>query len=326
AAEPLAAGSAVRIMTGAPLPPGAESVVPHELTEFTDTEVTFSDPIEAGRNVRPAGGDMRPGDVPLGPGAVLGPSQLGIAATLGYASLEVSRRPRVAILSPGDELVDIAEQPGPGKIRNSNACSLRAAVIESGCEPIDLGIIPDNKPAIREAISAAIERGADALVSTGGASAGDFDFIKEVVSEDADPAHVFKVAMKPGKPQVFGLFDGRPFFGLPGNPAAAIVSFEVFVRPGLRKLLGCSRVLPELFEVRFPFEQHYKPGRVFLLRTRVEPSSEGGGYEVVRPGEQDSSFLASLARANAIVVLPPEGGPVPEGATRPAFWMGGAAR
>ncbi|MEC8895910.1 MAG: gephyrin-like molybdotransferase Glp [Planctomycetota bacterium] len=326
AAEPLAAGSAVRIMTGAPLPPGAEAVVPHELTKFTDTEVTFSDPIKAGRNVRPAGGDMRPGDVPLGPGAVLGPSQLGIAATLGYASLEVSRRPRVAILSPGDELVDIAEQPGPGKIRNSNACSLRAAVIESGCEPIDLGIIPDNTPAIREAISAAIERGADALVSTGGASAGDFDFIKEVVSEDADPAHVFKVAMKPGKPQVFGLFDGRPFFGLPGNPAAAIVSFEVFVRPGLRKLQGCSRVLPELFEVRFPFEQHYKPGRVFLLRTRVEPSSEGGGYEVVRPGEQDSSFLASLARANAIVVLPPEGGPVPEGATRPAFWMGGAAR
>ena len=324
--EPLAAGSAVRIMTGAPLPPGAEAVVPHELTKFTDTEVTFSDPIEAGRNVRPAGGDMRPGDVPLGPGAVLGPSQLGIAATLGYASLEVSRRPRVAILSPGDELVDIAEQPGPGKIRNSNACSLRAAVIESGCEPIDLGIIPDNKPAIREAISAAIERGADAFVSTGGASAGDFDFIKEVVSEDADPAHVFKVAMKPGKPQVFGLFDGRPFFGLPGNPAAAIVSFEVFVRPGLRKLQGCSRVLPEIFEVRFPFEQHYKPGRVFLLRTRVEPSSGGGGYEVVRPGEQDSSFLASLARANAIVVLPPEGGPVPEGATRPAFWMGGTAR
>lgn len=325
AEEPLAAGSAVRIMTGAPLPPGAEAVVPHELTEFTDTEVTFSDPIEAGRNVRPAGGDMRPGDVPLGPGAVLGPSQLGIAATLGYAELEVSRRPRVAILSPGDELVDIGEQPGPGKIRNSNACSLRAAVIESGCEPIDLGIIPDNKPAIREAISEAIERGADAFVSTGGASAGDFDFIKDVISEDAEAAHVFKVAMKPGKPQVFGLFDGRPFFGLPGNPAAAIVSFEVFARPGLRKLQGCSRILPELFEVRFPFEQRYKPGRVFLLRTRVEPAADGG-YEVVRPGEQDSSFLASLARANAIVVLPPEGGPVPEGATRPAFWMGGAGR
>ena len=152
-----------------------------------------------------------------------------------------------------------------------------------------------------------------------------FDFIKDVISEEAAPAHVFKVAMKPGKPQVFGLFDGRPFFGLPGNPAAAIVSFEVFVRPGLRKLQGCSRILPELFEVRFPFEQRYKPGRVFLLRTRVEPAADGG-YEVVRPGEQDSSFLASLARANAIVVLPPEGGAVPEGATRPAFWMGGAGR
>ena len=325
ATEPLGAGSAARIMTGTPLPPGAEAVVPHELTTFTDIEVTFSAPIEAGRNVRLAGGDMKPGDVPLGPGAVLGPSQLGIAATLGYAELEVSRRPRVAILSPGDELVDIGDEPGPGKIRNSNACSLRAAVLESGCEPLDLGIIPDNKPAISAAIREAIEGGADAFVSPGGASAGDFDFIKEVISEEADPAHVFKVAMKPGKPQVFGLFDGRPFFGLPGNPAAAIVSFEVFVRPGLRKLRGCSRILPEIFEARFPFEQNYKPGRVFLLRTRVE-AAPGGGYEVVRPGEQDSSFLASLARANAIVILPSGGGPVREGETRPAFWMGGAGR
>ena len=325
ATEALEPGSAARIMTGTPLPPGAEAVVPHELTSFTDTEVTFSAPIEAGRNVRLAGGDMKPGDVPLGPGAVLGPSQLGIAATLGYVGLEVSRRPRVAIISPGDELVDIGDEPGPGKIRNSNACSLRAAVLDSGCEPLDMGIIPDNKPAISAAISAAIGRGADAFVSTGGASAGDFDFIKEVISEEAEAAHVFKVAMKPGKPQVFGLFDGRPFFGLPGNPAAAIVSFEVFVRPGLRKLQGCARILPEIFEVRFPFEQHYKPGRVFLLRTRIEPSA-GGGYEVVRPGEQDSSFLASLARANAIVILPSEGGPVPEGETRPAFWIGGTDR
>ena len=121
------------------------------------------------------------------------------------------------------------------------------------------------------------------------------------------------------------MYKRQPFFGLPGNPAAAIVSFEVFARPGLRKLQGRARVLPEIFEVRFPFEQRYKPGRVFLLRTRVEPSA-AGGYEVVRPGEQDSSFLASLARANAIVVLPPEGGPVPEGATRPAFWMGETGR
>ena len=124
----------------------------------------------------------------------------------------------------------------------------------------------------------------------GGAKAGNG---KPAESEEAEAAHVFKVAMKPGKPQVFGLFDGRPFFGLPGNPAAAIVSFEVFARPGLRKLQGCSRILPELFEVRFPFEQRYKPGRVFLLRTRVEPAADGG-YEVVRPGEQDSSFLKTL--------------------------------
>ena len=193
-----------------------------------------------------------------------------------------------------------------------------------GCDVTDVGILPDKKDVISIALAKAAQDH-DVVLTSGGVSTGEEDHVKAAVEQNGS-IHFWRLSIKPGRPIALGQVADAAFVGLPGNPAAAIVSFEVFVRPGLRKLQGCSRVLPEIFEVRFPFEQHYKPGRVFLLRTRVEPAPEGGGYEVVRPGEQDSSFLASLAQANAIVVLPPEGGPVPEGATRPAFWMGGAGR
>jgi molybdopterin molybdotransferase len=322
--EDLDPGTALRIMTGAPLPRGADAVVPHELTASTATEVAFSQPVKAGQNVRRAGGDLAPGDVPLGSGCVLRPPQLAIAASLGCAELEVSRRPRVAVLSPGDELVDVREQPGPGKIRNSNAYAIAALLEEAGAEPLALGIIPDRKAEISAAIQRGLDLGADAFVSTGGVSAGDYDFVQAVVRDEARPGFVFKVAMRPGKPQVFGLFAGRPFFGLPGNPAAAILSFEVFVRPALRTMRGETAVLPTTFGVRFAAPYRYKPGRVFLLRTRLEPEpGAGGGWRVVDPGPQDSSFLASLARANAVVVLPAERDRVEAGEVHPAFWLGG---
>ena len=153
-------------------------------------------------------------------------------------------------------------------------------------------------------------------------SAGDFDFVRAVVEEGARPGHVFKTAMRPGKPQVFGLFDGVPLIGLPGNPAAAIVSFIVLVRPALRKMLGVEPAVPLPFPVRFPADFEYRGGRVFLLRARVEPDLDVGGYRFVSAGSQDSSFLASLARANAVVVLPADADRVREGEVRPAFWLG----
>ena len=159
-------------------------------------------------------------------------------------------------------------------------------------------------------------------------SAGDYDFVQAVTREAARPGHVFKVAMRPGKPQVFGLFDGRPLFGMPGNPAAVIVSFQMLVRPAIRRMRGEARVMPETFGVRFPFEYCYKPGRLFLLRTRIEPDDESdadgnprGGFRVAPPGPQDSSFLASLARANAIVILPADRDRVAPGEVRPALWL-----
>jgi len=318
---PLAPGAAVRIMTGAPLPAMAEAVVPHELTRFDRESVTFTRPVKPGQNVRRAGGDMRPGDSPLKAGTVLRGPQLAILAALGCARVKVTRRLRVAIFSPGNELVEVGSPCGPGQIRNSNAYSLLGLLESAGAEPIHLGIIRDTRDDVLAAIRRALEAGASALVSTGGVSAGDFDFVQAVVRESAQPGYVFKVAMRPGKPQVFGLFDGRPLFGLPGNPAASILSFEVFVRPALRRLRGEAKVLPETFGARFPFQYRYKPGRAFLLRARLEPD-EPGGWRVVKPGEQDSSFLSSLADANAIIVLPADRDSVEEGEWRPAFWMG----
>jgi molybdopterin molybdotransferase len=324
----LAPGSAIRIMTGAPVPPGAEAVVPHELTRWDQDQVSFFRPASKGQNIRAAGGDLRPGDVPLRSGVNLRGPQLAIAASLGYSRLRVTRPIRAAILSPGNELVDAGALPGPGKIRNSNAYSLLGLLLEAGVEPINLGILPDRKEEISAAIERALQLGADAILSTGGVSAGDFDFVQAVVREEAKPGYVFKVAMRPGKPQVFGLFRGKPFFGLPGNPAASIVSFEIFVRPALRKLRGESRVLQAPFGVRFPFQYRYKPGRVFLLRARVEPDdsprgSPRGGFRVVPPGGQDSSFLSSLADANVLITLPANGDRVEADEVHPAIWLGG---
>ena len=321
---PLEGDAAIRIMTGAPLPPGAEAVVPHELTAFDRDSVTFFRPVRKGQNIRRAGGDLEPGDAPLAEGVVLRGPQLAIVATLGYAEVRVTRTPVVGILSPGDELVEVGEPCGSSQIRNSNAFALDGAVRDLGATPLHLGIVRDTVDAVRQAIEAGFAAGADAIVSTGGASAGDFDHVKTVVRDHGQPGHVFKVAMRPGKPQVFGLFGGRPLFGLPGNPAAAILSFEVFVRPALRKMRGESKILDDQFLVRFPFPFRYKSGRVFLLRTRVEPDdAPTGGFRVAVPGEQDSSFLASLAVANALVLLPPEPGVVERDAMRPAVWLGG---
>ena len=319
ALEPAAA---IRIMTGAPLPAGAGAVVPHELTSFTAERVTFRGSARPGQNVRRAGADMKPGDLVLRAGTVLRGPQLAIAAAQGRERLSVTRPVRVAVLSPGNELVPASSTPGPGQIRNSNAFAISGLLRGAGVLPIDLGIVRDAKSELLAAIDRAIALGADAIVTTGGASAGDYDFVRAVVRESARPGLVFHVAMRPGKPQAFGLFHGRPLFGLPGNPAASILSFEIFVRPALRKMRGEREVLPVSFGVRFPFEHRYRPGRVFLLRCRVEPDP-AGGFRVTPPGEQDSSHLTSLAEANAIVTLPADRDCIAQGEVLSAIWLDG---
>lgn len=316
-------GQAARIMTGAPIPGGADVVVPHELTRFTPTEVVFSGPLPAGKNIRRRGGDMSPGLVVLQAGARLGGAQVAVCATVGETRLEVYRRPRVAILSPGNELVEPSEEPGPGQIRNSNAYGLAALVMEAGGVPDIRGTIEDTAGSLREEIHRVAESGADLIISTGGVSAGDFDHVHQVIVEDGRPGRAYKTDMRPGKPQAFGVLHGIPFLGLPGNPAAAIVSFVHFVRPVIRKLTGQVPFVPTPFWVRFPQDHPYKKGRTFMLRARVEPSTgpRPGTYEFIGAGDQDSGFLASLARANAIIELPADRSLAPAGECFPAWWI-----
>lgn len=323
--RPLTPGKAIRIMTGAPVPGGAEAVIPHELTRHDERRVTFFRPARPGQNIRTAGEDFKPGDVGLPAGTVLRGPHLGLAATLGQARLRVSRPLRVAILSPGDELVDVGAPLGPGQIRNSNAYSLRGALVDLGAEVMDRGIIPDRRESVHGAVLSAVADGADAVLSTGGVSAGDFDYVRAIVEEEADPGYVFKVAMRPGKPQVFGLFEGKPLFGMPGNPAASVLSFEMLVRPALRRMRGESEIHEPRFGVRFPFGYGYKSGRVFLLRARVVPDDEsaGGGFRVAPPGAQGSGLMRALAEANAIVILPADRDHVLPGEVFPAQWIGG---
>ncbi|MBI4585954.1 MAG: molybdopterin molybdotransferase MoeA [Planctomycetes bacterium] len=316
-------GAAARIMTGAPIPQDADAVVPHELTRFTDTEVTFTAAAASGQNIRRAGGDMKPGEVPVGKGTRLRGPQLAVAAALGLARIKVSRRPRVAIISPGKELVWPGEPAGPGQIRNSNAYALAGLLREGGAAPEVGRIIEDSTHALRREFRRALEGGVDALLTTGGVSAGDYDFVQQVVREDGSPGYVFKAAMRPGKPQVFGVLGGKPLFGLPGNPASAIISFTVFVLPALRKMLGEEPVVPPVFPVRFTSDFSYRGGRTFLLRAAVEPDFEhpGGGFRVRSIGGQDSSFLSSLAAANALIQLPAGRDGVKAGEILPAWWI-----
>jgi molybdopterin molybdotransferase len=323
--SPLQNGETVRIMTGAPTPPGVEAVVPHELTTRDGNRVTFSAPIAPGKHIRPAGGDVRPGDRLVIAGTTLHSGALAVAAALGAARVAVSRVPRVAVLSPGSELVAIDRQPGPGKIRNSNAYLLTGAIRESGAEPRDLGIVGDDPRAIEAIVDLAFAEGADVLVSSGGVSAGDHDHVRDIILRRGAPGHVFRVAMRPGKPLAFGLFGGRPFIGLPGNPASARVAFEVFVRPLLRRLRGELEVLPRLFEVYFPFEFRYPTGRTFYLRARVEADPDhAGALRVQRPGSQDSGSIASMPHDDVLVVLPGDPGVVEAGERRSAFFLSSA--
>lgn len=322
--EPISRGRTVRIMTGAPLPPGVEAVVPHEQTERDGSRVLFFGSVAPGKNVRRAGADLRAGDAILRDGQVLHSGRLAIAAALGRPRVRVTRGIRVAVISTGSELVPVESVPGPGQIRNSNAHAITAALRECGAEPVDRGIVADDLAALEDSVRAALAAGADAIITTGGVSAGDRDFVRDLVATRAEPGHVFRVAMRPGKPLAFGLFEGRPLFGLPGNPASAFVSFEMFVRPALRLLRGETPIVPPMFPIRVPFEYRYRGGRTFLLRGRAEPDPELGGYRLAPPEPQDSSFLRSMAANNVLVFLSGDRDRVQADEVLSAWWLSSA--
>jgi molybdopterin molybdotransferase len=297
--RPIGTGEAMRIFTGAPLPGGADAVVPQEDVEATEPCVTLRAATERGAYVRPAGEDVRAGDLVLEPGIVIGPAEIGLLATLGHAQVEVSRRPRVAVLSTGSELADLGVEPGPAQIPNSNSYSLMAQVMEAGGIAINLGVVPDRLEVIGERIRRGAE--ADVLVSSAGVSVGDLDLVREALVAAGAELHLWKVNMRPGKPITFGTLGHRPVFGLPGNPVSAMVTFELFVRPALLAAQGRRRLnRPRVHAIAAERIANRGSRRAYL---RVSLEERDGRWRARLTGDQGSGILRSMVAADGLAVL-----------------------
>lgn len=321
--RPLPPGTCCRIFTGAPLPPGADAVEMQEQVERRGATATFRRAAVRGRFVRPAGADLAQGAVALARGAVVDAGAVGLAAALGRTELSVHRRPRVAILATGDELVPVDGAPGPGQLLDSNSHALAAACREAGAEPVLLPLAGDDPAALDRALAGA--SGADVLVTTGGVSVGERDLVRAALARAGVVLDFWKVAMRPGKPVAFGTSERTVAFGLPGNPASALVTFELFVRPALRALAGLPGRGRPVLPARLARAQEKPPELTVFLRARarladgalwLEPlATQVSGHLTSATGHQALAVLpagpARLrrgARVEAILVAPPEDG------------------
>lgn len=293
APQPLQPGTCARIFTGAPVPEGADCVEMQENAEVqADGRVVMCEPLKAGQNIRPKGQETRVGETVLDAGTRLGPVELGLAASLGHAELRVVRRIRVAVLSTGDELVEPGQALGPGQIYNSNRQVLCSWLQRLGCEVLDAGILPDDLARTRERLTGLSE--VDLILSTGGVSVGEADFLGIALREAGELA-LWKLAIKPGKPLTFGHYQGVPVIGLPGNPASTLVTFALLARPYLLRRMGVVQVAPLQFQVPAGFDWPRPGNRREYLRGRIEQ-----GRAVIYPN-QSSGVLRSAAWAQGLV-------------------------
>lgn len=299
-AGPVEPGCAIRIMTGAQLPPGCDAVVPVEETGRERESVTITAPVLLRQHIRFAGEDVRSGETVIRAGALIRPPEISMLASFGKVFVPVYRRARVAILSTGDELIELGEPLAAGSIVNSNALSLAAAVMETGAIPVIVGIARDNPESHLEKIREGLK--ADALVTSAGVSAGDRDLVRDVLAELGVNQVFWRVEIKPGGPTAFGLYEGRPVFSLPGNPVSTMVTFEEFVRPALLKMMGHRRVIKPFIKAILQNEAHKKPGKVNFLRVRLE--SANGRYLAYSSGDQHTGMLKTMLMADAMAMLP----------------------
>jgi len=319
---PVGLGQATRIFTGAPLPQGADSVIRQEDTErLSEGCVAIRNPRDAGKNIRRRGEDIRKGAVVLQAGASLGPAQLGVLASIAHDRPLVHATPRVAFMGSGDEIVDLdrkAEILAGRKIASSNSYTLDAMIRRAGAEPVDLGVASDTKESLREHLARAA--GTDLLVTTAGVSVGEHDLVREVLQELGGELKLWRIGMRPGAPVGFGILGGRPWIGLPGNPVSTMVTFELFVRPAIRRLLGhpllFRRTVPVVVQEPItlgPKLRHY-------LRAVVHPGERTGApLEARLTGPQGSGILTSMARANALLIVPADMPSVAAGTTLDAL-------
>ncbi len=302
-------GTAVRIMTGAPVPVGADAVVRFEETDEAiaglalnpdgERSVGITRAAKPRENIRPAGEDVHAGETVLRQGTRLRPAEIGLLAALGRTRVRVHRRPRVAILATGDEVVDPGGELGPGQIRNSNSATVAAMVCRHGGEPILLGVARDTPAALRTKLAKA--RDADLLITTGGVSVGDYDCVKDVLCREG-AIELWQVRIKPGKPLAFGWVGGVPVLGLPGNPVAAAVAFEQFGRPAIRKMLGQRDLAIPTICARLLDRVENRGGRRHFVRVHVETTA--AGYVARLAGAQGAGILTSLVAANGLLVVP----------------------
>jgi len=342
-------GTAVRIMTGAPLPAGADTVVRFEDTRRDGDEVEIVKAPPPGANVRPAGEDVCAGQVVLEPGKVLRPQEIGMLAAVGRVEVAVVRRPRVAILATGDEVVPPDQTPGPGQIRDANSYTVAAQVQAYGALPLLLGVARDREEWVRRGMREALAQGADLIITSGGVSVGDFDLVKQVLAAEGE-MHFWSLNVKPGRPLAFGLLsplplregqdrlsplplregqdrlsplplregqgeggpgEGVPLLGLPGNPVAAMVSTELFARPALLKMQGFTDWSRPAVRARLAEPIARKDGRRHYLRVRLQETE--AGYQATLTGDQGSGILYSLVQADGLAVIPEEAGSLPAG-------------
>jgi molybdopterin molybdotransferase len=296
------AGEAIRIMTGAPIPQGADTVLKVEDTEHTPDSVRVFKPVPRGANIRPQGEDVKKGECIIAKGTQIRPGEAGMLAVLAKSFIFVYQRPRVAILSTGDELADLDERFSEEKIINSNSYGIAAAVQEAGGIPLLLGIARDTQAALKEKISQGLN--ADILVLSGGVSMGDYDFTKAVFQEVGAEMNFWKLAIRPGQPLAFGKIQGKLAFGLPGNPVSSMVTFEQLVRPAMLKMGGRRSYIRPVVEAVFQEQFSKRADRRHFLRGIL--TREDGVFKVRTTGDQGSGILTSMVKANCLIDVPAE--------------------
>jgi molybdenum cofactor synthesis domain-containing protein len=310
--RPVGAGQALRIMTGAPMPEGADAIAIVEVTSTVGDQVLVRQPARAGEHIRHPGGDIAAGQEVFPAGTALGPGHLGVLASIGREKVDVYRRARVGVLSTGDELVEGSVPLQPGQIRDTNRLTLLSLCRQSGFDVIDLGVAHDDEDEIRVAIGRAVAS-CDALISSGGVSMGDFDYVKKVLDE-VGAMQWMQVAIRPAKPLAFGVVEGRPVFGLPGNPVSSMVSFELFARPGLRQMMGFAGAALDRPRVRGVADEGFarRPDGKLHFNRVVAEAGDDGRFHVRSSGGQESHLLRAMALANALALVP-DGGGIPVG-------------
>jgi molybdopterin molybdotransferase len=295
----IAAGEASRIMTGAPIPVGANAVVRVEDTTKVGQGARVFIEAKEGQDIRFAGEDVREGEVVIYQGDVIRPAEIGMLAALGRSFVSLYQRPVIAVVATGDELVDIDETPTPWQIISSNSYSITAQIIDCGGLPLQVGIAKDTREDLVSKFKAALR--ADIIVSSGGVSVGDYDLVKDVMKKVGNQMQFWQVAMRPGKPLAFGSMDGIPVFGLPGNPVSSMISFEQFVRPSILKMMGHKNLFRKTVRATVREDIAKKKGTKHFIRARVECANEK--YTVTSTGEQGSGILKSMVRANGLIIL-----------------------